>query len=152
MPQSWSTLNIEVITLWSGKDMSLRILLADDSAYWREALRESLEEEPGWTVFEANNGSDAVQRSNWVHPDVAVLDFCMPELDGLSAARELKRREPNLPIVMVTIDKSEMLEKEARRAGVLAVFSKTDYMQVRVFVDRTIHGEQGEASVTKRSH
>lgn len=121
--------------------MSIRILVADDSPFWREALRTSLERGSDWTVFEAKDGSEAVRRSKFIHPDIAVLDFCMPELDGLNAARELKRREPTLPIVMVTIDKNPFLEAEARRAGVLAVFSKMDYMQVRNFVNRMLEAK-----------
>ncbi len=118
--------------------MPIRILVADDSPFWREALRTSLERDSNWTVFEAKDGSEAVQRSKSIHPDMAVLDFCMPELDGLNAARQMKRSEPELPIVIVTVDKSPFLEAEARRAGVLAVFSKMEYLKVRNFVDRTL--------------
>src|SRR6202012_2976854 len=115
--------------------MSLRILVADDSAYWRGVLRASLERNSDWTVFEANNGSEAVKRSGSVHPDIAILAFCMPELDGVGAAREFKRRAPKLPIVIITVDKSAALEAEAQRAGVLAVFSKVEYAKVRSFVN-----------------
>ena len=125
--------------------MPIRILVADDSPFWREALRTSLERGSDWTVFEAKDGSEAVRRSKSIHPDVAILDFCMPELDGLNAARELKRSEPELPIVMVTIDKSPLLEAEARRAGILAVFSKVEYMKVREFVDRMLQGHSSPA-------
>jgi len=121
--------------------MAIRILVADDSAYWREALRANLERDSDWTVFEASNGSEAVQRSNWIHPDIAILDFYMPGIDGLSAAKELKRREPKLPIVMITVDKSAALEAEARRAGILAVFSKSEYIQVRNFVGRKLQAK-----------
>jgi CheY-like chemotaxis protein len=118
--------------------MAIRILVADDSAFWREALRANLERNSDWTVFEARDGSEAVQRSSWVHPDIAILDFRMPVLDGLNAAKELKRREPKLPIVMITVDKNSALEEEARRAGILAVFSKVDCGKVPDFVDRTL--------------
>jgi CheY-like chemotaxis protein len=121
--------------------MPIRILVADDSPFWREALRTSLERGSDWTVFEAKDGSEAVQRSKSIHPDIAVLDYSMPELDGLNAARQMRRNEPELPIVMVTIDKSPFLEAEARRAGVLAVFSKMEYMRVRDFVNRTLEAK-----------
>ncbi len=123
--------------------MSLRILVADDSPFWRETLKANLERNSDWTVFEASNGSEAVQRSGWVHPDIAILDFFMPELDGLHAARELKRRAPKLPIVMVTVDKTEALEAEAQRAGILAVFSKMECAQMRNFVNRVVPTKAG---------
>lgn len=118
--------------------MSLRILVADDSPFWREHLRTVLEQDSGWTVYEASNGCDAVRKSSWIHPDVVILDFCMPELDGLGAARELKRVTPKLPVLIVTVDKNSFLEMKATQAGVLAVFSKMDCFAVRAFLSRRL--------------
>lgn len=118
--------------------MSLRLLIVDDSPFWREQLRAILEQDPGWTVYEAADGDEAVQKSSWVHPDVAILDYCMPVLDGLTAARKLKQTTPELPILMITVDKTPFLEEAARRAGVLAVFSKMDCLEVRNFLKRRL--------------
>lgn len=62
----------------------------------------------------------------------------MPVLDGLSAARELKRRMPELPVLIVTVDKTDFLEVAAREAGVLAVFSKMDCLDLRDFLMRRL--------------
>jgi len=102
--------------------MAKRILLADDSPFWREQLRTILEEGSDWTVFQATNGAEALQKSVWVHPDAVILDECMPVLDGLAAARELKRVTPQLAVFIVTVDKNASLELAARQAGV-PVFS-----------------------------
>lgn len=118
--------------------MSIRILVADDSPFWREELKLVLEEDSDCTVFEARDGFEALQKSNWVHPDVAILDLSMPELDGLGAARELKRRKPELPIVLITVDKSAFLESLAREAGILAVFSKMECAHVKDLVTRIV--------------
>jgi len=116
----------------------MRILIADDSLFWREELRAILEQDSDWTVFEANDGSEAVRKSSQVHPDVAILDLCMPVLDGLGAARELKRTTPELPVLICTVDKSNFLEAVARQAGVLAVFSKMECIELRDFLKRRL--------------
>ena len=110
--------------------MAKRILLADDSLFWREQLRTILEEGSDWTVFQATNGAEALQKSVWVHPDAVILDECMPVLDGLAAARELKRSTPHLAVFIVTADKNESLELAAHQARV-PVFSKADFLEVR---------------------
>jgi DNA-binding NarL/FixJ family response regulator len=116
----------------------VRILLADDSSFWREQLRAILEDDPGWSVYEANNGCEAVHKSSWLRPDVVILDLCMPVLDGLEAARMLKRAMPELPVLIVTVDKTPFLEAAARQTGVLGVFSKMDCLEVRNFLRRTL--------------
>ena len=89
-----------------------RILIADDSLFWREQLRTMLEG-PGWIVFEARDGSEAVRKAQWIHPDVVILDMSMPVLDGLGAARQIKEEMPEIPILIVTVDKTAYLEVEA---------------------------------------
>ncbi len=118
--------------------MSIRILVADDSPFWRKQLREILQQVSDWMVFEASNGYEAVYRSRWVHPDVVILDMSMPVLDGLGAARELKNVTPELPILIVTADKTAFLEVAAREAGVLQVFSKDDCWALPSFLKRRI--------------
>jgi len=114
--------------------MPIRIVLADDSPFWRQQLGEILEKEPGWTVFQATNGADAVEKSIWTHPDAIILDVCMPILDGLSAVRQLRRVSPKVPVLMVTVDKSEFLEITALEAGAVAVFSKMDCLELHKFL------------------
>ena len=66
-----------------------RILIADDHALVREGLRKVLEERPGWVVCgEAANGREAVAKCRELKPDVLVLDFAMPELNGLEVTRQ----------------------------------------------------------------
>lgn len=116
--------------------MLRRILIADDSPFWREQLRAILEEESDWTVFQATNGAEAVEKSVWIQPDAVILDACMPVLDGVSAARKFQQTSPQVPILMVTVDKSPFLELKAREAGVLAVYAKMDCLEARKFLLR----------------
>ena len=111
----------------------VRILLVDDNALIRSYLRETLEQESEWVVVgEASNGVDAVKTCHQLKPDVAVMDFLMPKMDGLEASRQLRRQEPDVPILMVTVDPTRQLESEARKAGVRGLCPKA---QIRSLVD-----------------
>jgi len=95
-------------------------LIADDSSFLREQLRNFLEQTSSWQVFEAANGLEAVQKTQRVHPDVIILDYCMPVMNGLAAARELRRATPDTPVLFFSMDASSWLRGEARLAGAWA--------------------------------
>src|SRR3954449_446316 len=84
---------------WRNERLSpamLRILLADDHEIVRRGLKELLEEQAGWTVCaEAANGREAVELAVQSRPHVAILDFSMPELNGLEATRRIRQAVPN---------------------------------------------------------
>jgi CheY-like chemotaxis protein len=107
--------------------MTYSILLVDDSAILRRALRVWLEQNRGWEVAgEAANGLEAIKLAQQLDPDVVILDFAMPIMDGLEAARELKRLRPSIPLVLFTSYKSPTLEAQARAAGCSALLSKAE--------------------------
>ena len=60
----------------------------------------------------------------------------MPLVDGLSAAREFQHTSPQVPVLMVTVDKSPFLELKAREAGVLATYAKMEFLEARNFLLR----------------
>ncbi len=79
-----------------------RVLVVDDSTFVRKALRRVLEARPGLVVAgEAGDGLEAVRMCETLAPDVVTLDIQMPGMDGLSALREMKRRWPSLPVVVL---------------------------------------------------
>jgi len=101
-----------------------RILIADDSEFLRTHLRESIQR-PGWVVCgEAANGRQAVLMANELKPDVIVLDFAMPMLNGIEAAREILKAMPSVPIVLYTLHKNSQLELDAHSIGISRVISK----------------------------
>ena len=105
----------------------LKILIADDNESLRTALREVLSRQPGWTVCgEATNGRSAVSMALELKPDVIILDFLMPLMNGLAAAAEISKGAPQLPIVLYTMHMSAQLEREAKKVGIKKVISKTD--------------------------
>lgn len=109
----------------------IRILVVDDSPAVRRYLRGALEEHDGWRVCdEARNGQEAVERFQQMQPDVVVLDFQMPKMNGLDAARIITRLSPETPILMVTLYLSKQLSDEARRVGIRGACAKTDFGSV----------------------
>jgi DNA-binding NarL/FixJ family response regulator len=105
-----------------------QILLADDHAIIRRGLRGILETHDGWYVCgeAATNGREAVELAVALNPDVVVLDWSMPELNGLEAAKQIRAALPETEILIFTMHESEELIREALSAGVRAVVVKSD--------------------------
>src|SRR5580704_12243215 len=81
-----------------------RILVVDDNPSMRRYLRGVLEQQQGWRVCdEARDGQDAVDRFHQIQPDVVVLDFQMPYMNGLEAARIISQQSPETPILMLPL-------------------------------------------------
>ena len=110
--------------------MTKHILIADDSSFLREHLRDLIERHPGWEVCEAADGAEAVRKSQQSAPDAVVLDLRMPEMDGLAAGRRLRLLMPELPMALFSTDTSSQLERAAQASGIRAVFSKTQWTQL----------------------
>jgi DNA-binding NarL/FixJ family response regulator len=119
----------------------VRILIVDDNTLMRSQLREMLEQRSEWVVVgEACNGRDAVETFHEHKPDVTVMDFLMPEMDGLEAARQLRRQEPQAPILMITVDPSPQLEVEARKAGIKGLCAKAHILSLLDAMEALLRG------------
>ena len=98
--------------------LTARVLIADDHALVRRGLRLILDEQPDLhVVAEAGDGADAVRLALAEDVDLAVLDISMPRMTGLQAARELRRRLPQMRSLILTMHESEQYLEEALRAG-----------------------------------
>jgi len=106
--------------------MPLRILIADDNAVFRGALRQLLQAVDHWEVFEAQDGREAVSRALELQPNAVILDLAMPLKDGLAAAREISQILPQTPLMMCTMHHSPQVEAEALKAGIHKVVSKSE--------------------------
>ena len=110
--------------------MSHTILIADDSLFIREALCEFFEREDFSVCGEAENGKEAVDKAQELHPDLILLDLSMPVMNGLEATRVLKRIMPEVPVIMYSAYSDSSTEKAARSAGVWALVSKSENISV----------------------
>jgi DNA-binding NarL/FixJ family response regulator len=103
------------------------ILIADDNEAVRRAIRKVLERSLDCKICgEAENGRDAIEKERQLRPDLVVLDFSMPVMNGLEVARVLSREHPEVPLLLFTMFKDRFLEAEALAAGVSVVVSKED--------------------------
>ena len=105
----------------------IRIFLVDDSEVARAAIKAVLHRRSGWIVVgEAFNGRHALETFLHHMPHLTVMDFLMPLMNGLDAARHLTQRHPNALILMITTDPSRELEVEARAAGIKGLCAKNN--------------------------
>lgn len=102
-----------------------RILLVDDNADIRETLREIIQENPAWKICgEAAEGRSAVTLTRQLRPDIIILDYHMPDLDGVEAARRILRFSRKTPIIFFTAEISSQVTREVLRMGVRSVITK----------------------------
>jgi DNA-binding NarL/FixJ family response regulator len=101
----------------------IRILIADDHAVVREGLRAFLQLQDGLQVVgEAEDGAEAIAQAERLRPDVILMDLVMPRLDGVGAMRELRRRMPDVRVIVLTsfLDDDRLLPAvQAGAAGYL---------------------------------
>ena len=119
--------------------MPSRILLADDHLIVRQGLKALLEHEGFAVVAEVGDGQEAVRVSRERRPDVVVLDFAMPLLNGLGAAREILRACSRTKAILLTMHTEDHYVLEALRAGVKGYVVKT---QAAADLVRAIHEVQ----------
>jgi two-component system response regulator NreC len=117
-----------------------RILLADDHVIVRQGFRALLEREGLEVVAEAADGHEAVRLAGDLQPDVAVLDFAMPLLNGLDAAREIRRRSPGTRLILLTVHTEDHYVLEALQAGVHGYVVKTQAAADLVRAIREVRG------------
>jgi DNA-binding NarL/FixJ family response regulator len=105
----------------------LRILIADDHDLIRRGVRDLLAARRGWQVVgEACNGAEAVQKAVSLKPDIAILDFSMPELNGPGAAAQIAEKVPETGVVVLTMHDSEQVMREVLQSGARGLVLKSD--------------------------
>jgi len=106
---------------------AVQVLLADDHELVRRGLKSVLAERPDWVVVgEAADGRQAVQLAARHQPQVVVLDFAMPELNGLETTRQILAAHPDTRILILSMHESEQIVREVLQAGAQGYLLKSD--------------------------
>jgi DNA-binding NarL/FixJ family response regulator len=96
----------------------MKILLVDDSKLARMAIAKALNAiRPDWTRFEAANAEEALAQVKSAQPDIAVFDFNMPGLDGVSLAGEAAQLRPGMPIAIISANHQTEVVERAKAIG-----------------------------------
>jgi DNA-binding NarL/FixJ family response regulator len=142
-PRCWRDLEgIATRRLGKGVFRLTRILIVDDNPAVRRYLRAILEQQQSWKVCgEARTGAEALQQVLESPPDLVLLDYQMPDLNGVDVARQIAEMFPKIPILMVTLHLSSQLADAAREAGVRGACAKQDIGSVIEAVNVLLHDQ-----------
>jgi CheY-like chemotaxis protein len=127
---------------------STRVLVVEDDAVQRERMLGWLEG-PQWTVREAENGREALNRIRENKPDVILLDLMMPEMDGFAVVAALQR-EPHwqdIPVIVITARDLDAIDRERLNSGVQSVLVKERFRPADL-VERVRRLVQTKAAVS----
>lgn len=126
--------------------MTLRVLVVDDHPAFRRALTSALKMVRDIEVAgEAGGGVAATRQAAALAPDVVLMDLSMPDLDGIEAMREIHKKKPDLPVVILTAHADPGIEREARAAGASGFLAKGIGLEDLVVVLHEAAETDGEA-------
>ncbi len=106
--------------------MDVKVMVVDDTDHVLNMLVDMLELDGFDVVGKASTGQQAIELAKATEPDVIVMDYKMPGMDGLTAARSIKQDRPEQPIIIYTAYLDPTLETEAREAGVALTIGKVE--------------------------
>src|SRR4051812_34737915 len=129
-------------------EMVLRTIVADDDPLVRRLIRDTLQRADVTVIAEASTGREAVELALFYRPDVVVMDYMMPEMDGIEATRRIYEQDAAIRIVLLTGAGDEELGLRALRAGASGYLSKEVELDA---LPRALRGAlEGEAAVSRR--
>ena len=108
----------------------IKVLLVDDHPLIRQAVRTILEKEQDISVVgEAGNGEQAIELTEKLSPDVVIMDFSMPGMNGLEATRRIKARFPGVSILVLTVLDNDQSIRDILQAGASGYLVKSVFGQ-----------------------
>jgi DNA-binding NarL/FixJ family response regulator len=127
--------------------MRTRFLIVDDSDLVRRSLRMVLQANPDWEICgEAADGVSAVEMFKELRPNIVILDFQMPGINGIETARRMAEIAPAIPVVLFTQHASADLERHALEVGIRSVVSKTNAFPMVGMIESLL--ESGDGNTT----
>jgi DNA-binding NarL/FixJ family response regulator len=106
---------------------TLRILVADDHDLMRRGIKALLQSRAGWEVCgEAHTGREAVTKAEELKPDIVILDISMPDLNGVDAAKRIRKSSPDTEVLILSVHYSDQLIRDILEAGVRGYIVKSD--------------------------
>lgn len=123
--------------------MDTKVLLADDHAVLRDGLRMVLDAQRGITVIgEAEDGRQALEMVEELQPDVVVMDIAMPNMNGAEATRQIKRRFPQVKVLILTMHENQQYLAQIIKAGAIGcVLKRSAGSELVTAVRAAAHGE-----------
>ena len=108
--------------------MPIKILVVDDHALYRRGNMALLRDYyPDWEIYEAEDGVRAVTKSIQLNPEIILLDYHMPKLNGVKAATLIRKVSPCSKIIIVSMEMNPNVMIDMINAGVAGIISKNDY-------------------------
>jgi CheY-like chemotaxis protein len=107
----------------------IKVMVVDDTDHVRRMLRNMLELDGFLVVAESASGEEALATVGTADPDVVVVDYKMPEVDGLETARRIREKRPDQVMILYTAFVDPELERKAREVGVSVVLGKVEGLE-----------------------
>ena len=112
----------------SGTVVPIKILVVDDHALTRRGIMALLADYyPGWIIEEAEDGVKAIVKAGQLKPDIILLDYHMPKLNGVKAATFIRKASPESRIILVSMEMNPNVMIDTINAGIVGIISKNDY-------------------------
>ncbi|MGA9047492.1 MAG: response regulator transcription factor [Dehalococcoidia bacterium] len=133
------TVNPTIAEIGRGNPTTIKVLLVDDHPLIREAIKSILSEEKDINIAgEAGDGITAIEMVQRLSPDVVIMDFSMPKMNGLEATRSIKEKFPGVSVLVLTVLDDDQSIGDIMQAGASGYLLKSVFGQEVVQAIRSV--------------